>query len=213
MKSTHKITATNKLDPLILLASTLTPGGHGIEAMEAAGQKELVESSQLPADGLNGSRFGAKDTYTVKKMLEDAGGKVLHPTDGDPLFVDVVLPKGWTLKPTEHSMWNDLVDEHGRKRAGIFYKAAFYDRNAHIHLTKRFAPTTHTPDYSANPRNNIAVILDQDGATVWSGKEMTGGYEVTDELNAIAQAKLELAYPEWKDASKYWDVMTPVFPA
>jgi hypothetical protein len=96
-----------------------------IERQEAQGQRQLVVSSQLPARGL---------------FPEDAarcGIHVLQPSPGDPLFLDVVLPTGWTLKPTDHAMWSELVDDTGVKRASIFYKAAFYDRDAFIQFEEQ----------------------------------------------------------------------------
>jgi hypothetical protein len=35
-------------------------------------------------------------------------------------------------------MHSDLLDASGACRASIFYKAAFYDRNADIHFTSRY---------------------------------------------------------------------------
>lgn len=100
---------------------------NAIENQEAKGQQELVNSSQLPRIG----------NFDVKYQYEKMGIKVIGETKGDNLFLDVELPKGWKLKSTEHSMHNDLIDDKGRKRAAIFYKAAFYDRKADISFVKR----------------------------------------------------------------------------
>ncbi len=91
-----------------------TPGG--IEAQEVAGQIAFVANETLPKDGIE----------CVKAM----GVKVLDAADD--LFVNVQLPDGWRKKPTDHSMWSELLDDKGVKRAAIFYKAAFYDRSAFI---------------------------------------------------------------------------------
>ncbi|MEK6828574.1 MAG: hypothetical protein AABY15_00410 [Nanoarchaeota archaeon] len=107
-------------------------GGKGIEAQEAQGQRELVKSSQLPA-GLSGYRSGPG----AKEIYEKLGIKVIGPSKGDELFLDVELPSGWSKKATDHDMWSDLLDDKGRKRAGIFYKAAFYDRKADISFEKK----------------------------------------------------------------------------
>lgn len=93
-----------------------------IEEQEAKGQKELEESQQLPI------QCGYKD----KKKLEQAGVVFGKPLKDDPLFCEAVLPNGWKVEKTDHSMWSNLVDEKGKQRAGIFYKAAFYDREAFI---------------------------------------------------------------------------------
>lgn len=90
-----------------------------IEASEAHGQRELAASSQLPTQGLS-------------ELATKFGIEIVGPSQGDGLFTDVRLPAGWQVKPTEHSMWSDLIDDTGTKRASIFYKAAFYDRDAFI---------------------------------------------------------------------------------
>jgi len=96
-----------------------------IENQEAQGQKEICEAEQLPRTD------GYKD---LKDKYKQLGVEVLRETQGDHLFYDVTLPKGWKITPTEHSMWSNLVNEKGKIMANIFYKAAFYDRAAHTHI-------------------------------------------------------------------------------
>ncbi len=93
-----------------------------IEASEAAGQRQLVESCQLPVECLHDGRG----------ELEAAGVVFGEPCEDDPLFCVAQLPAGWKKRGTDHSMWSDLIDDEGRVRATIFYKAAFYDRRAHM---------------------------------------------------------------------------------
>jgi hypothetical protein len=100
-----------------------------IYAQETRGQQELVESSQLPSKG----NYGVDARTQYEKM----GIKVIGKSKNDDLFFDVELPQGWVLNETCHSMHSELLDEHGRKRAGIFYKAAFYDRTADITFHNR----------------------------------------------------------------------------
>ena len=94
-----------------------------IENQEAQGQIELCNSSQLP-------RTGWYDD--IKKEYIKRGIKVIGISKYDDLFYDVELPKDWKIKPTDHSMWSELRNEKDIVIANIFYKAAFYDRNAHI---------------------------------------------------------------------------------
>lgn len=97
----------------------------GIEAQEKIGQTDLCEnSSKLPKEINSGS----------KEDLEAMG--IVFGKDYDDLFVNVVLPKGWKIKASDHSMWSDLVDDKEKVKARIFYKAAFYDRSAHIDVEK-----------------------------------------------------------------------------
>ena len=98
-----------------------TPGG--IEAQEKRGQIAETFRDTLPKDGTTG-----KD----REKFERLGFK--FKDSADDLFVNVEFPQGWRKQPTEHSMWTDILDEKGEKRGLIFYKAAFYDRSAHVHL-------------------------------------------------------------------------------
>jgi hypothetical protein len=95
-----------------------TPGG--IEAQEAAGQQALVNSELLPLDGIDDVAIPLRITYE-KKVI-------------DGIFVKASMPIGWKKVGSDHSMWSYIVDETGKKRAAIFYKAAFYDRSAFIRL-------------------------------------------------------------------------------
>jgi hypothetical protein len=112
-------TITNTTEQAGALAWIGRPDPRAVEAQEAKGQQELVESTSLPAEG-----DWAK--------LEEMGVKRCEPVEQDRLFVNATLPQGWKKEPTEHSMWSNLVDDTGKVRAQIFYKAVFYDRDAFI---------------------------------------------------------------------------------
>lgn len=96
-----------------------------IEAQEAAGQQELVQSETLPA----------KMSYAEIEKLQKLGVVFGENVPGDRLFRFVTLPKGWKKVGTDHSMWSKLVDDKGNEVASIFYKAAFYDRDAFLRLS------------------------------------------------------------------------------
>ncbi len=101
---------------------------NAIENQEAEGQKQLVESSQLPKY-LNGA---PGEGETALKKYEELGIEVMGFDESDDLFVEVKLPDGWEVKNTDHSMWSKLLNEKGEEIGSIFYKAAFYDRRAFI---------------------------------------------------------------------------------
>ncbi len=108
------------------LAASMGPGGsdQAIEEQERAGQAQLVHSDQLPTD-IQGDRA---DFEAVGFVFGDT-------VPGDPMFQTVTLPDGWTREGSDHAMWSYIVDHLGRRRASIFYKAAFYDRRADMTLT------------------------------------------------------------------------------
>ena len=119
---------TEKQDPAIHLAEAMIAGSASrfVEAQEARGQQSFVNSDTLPIE------MSPED----RVMLESEGVKFGDVVPDDSLFQYVELPVGWKKVPTDHDMWSDLVDETGKKRAMIFYKAAFYDRRAHLSIVR-----------------------------------------------------------------------------
>lgn len=115
---------TAKRDPIIHTLGSLSEGlGSYVEGMESAGQRQLVHSDRLPTKTQDGD----------EGYLEL--GFAFGPADPrDPMFRPASLPHGWRKQGSDHSMWSYVVDEHGRKRVSIFYKAAFYDREAFMRL-------------------------------------------------------------------------------
>jgi hypothetical protein len=94
-----------------------------VEGMESAGQRQLVESTDLPTQGSDDPEF-----------LE-LGFTFGEPHKHDPLFRPATLPEGWKKVALDHAMGSAIVDELGRQRVSVFYKAAYYDRRADMHLT------------------------------------------------------------------------------
>lgn len=109
-------------DPIIKLLIGTSPGG--IEAQERQGQREVLASTTLPADLNGASREG----------FETLGFRFGDAIPGDPLFQEASLPAGWRREGSKHAMWSYIVDERGLRRVAVFYKAAFYDRKAHMNL-------------------------------------------------------------------------------
>lgn len=112
---------------LAFLAAAMGPGGpsRAIEEQERAGQAQLVSSDRLPT-GLSG---GCADAD-----FEDLGFAFGEPDSHDPLFRPATLPEGWKRAASGHEMWSHIVDQLGRRRVAVFYKAAHYDRRAHMHV-------------------------------------------------------------------------------
>lgn len=125
-----EITNTKKNPRINLLAAMALGVGESIEMSEQRGQAEIVQSTLLPAD-MQGER----------EKFEKVGFKFGNVVKGDRLFIEATMPEGWKKERTDHPMWSKLVDEKGNERAMVFYKAAFYDRSAHMSLSSRFKIT------------------------------------------------------------------------
>lgn len=130
------ITVTSRVENLGLLIADKAPDA--IERQEAQGQQELVNSEQLPV----------KCSPVLKAKLQYAGVVFDSVTPDDALFCLAILPKGWKKQPTDHSMWSALVDDKGQKQAMIFYKAAFYDRDAFMSGLRRDTLLRHRTSMS-----------------------------------------------------------------
>jgi hypothetical protein len=125
---------------------------------EKQGQQDLLNSDTLPIDGSKpkrgflynydgeNSRFETDDEW---KAHEDepqwAGlgfvfGDFVPERQGEAMFRYATLPEGWTRKGSDHDMWSYIVDERGRERVAVFFKAAFYDRSAHMYIVKMEGP-------------------------------------------------------------------------
>lgn len=100
--------------------------GKMIEAQEAAGQREMVRGGHLP-------KFNERREPIDRAAFEALGFSGWSREDD--LFVDVNFPVGWSYVPRpDHNMWSEIKDAGGRVRGRAFYKAAFYDRRAHVRL-------------------------------------------------------------------------------
>lgn len=105
-------------NPVDAMGGLFTPPSVGVPAMEARGQSELINSTKLPVQGSNNPEILA---------MGITFGDV---TPGDDLFREATLPEGWKKEGSDHAMWSYIVDDEGTQRVAIFYKAAFYDRDA-----------------------------------------------------------------------------------
>ena len=162
-----------------------TPGG--IEAQEAAGQRQLVQSSVLPKE-------------CPRAELEAMG--IVFGADVDDLFISVTLPVGWTKQPTDHHMWSDLLDEKGRTRAAIFYKAAFYDRRAFAQTTRCVIVTRRW--YDDTQETDAAVVSADAGVLFETGRVAQMNYKDTDAIEKEAHAWADAHYPNRADPLAYW---------
>lgn len=188
-----------RITPAVLAAAALgdldnalvaaTPGG--IEAQEAAGQAMLVASEQLPKKVDNATRA----------QLVALGFK--FGADVDDLFVTATLPPGWKKRATSHSMHSDIVDDKGRVRASVFYKAAFYDRKADMRMVGRFAADVY--QNGSDDNHYEAVVTDADVVCATFGEWKHGDYAAADAKRKECESWLDARFPQWRDPLAHWD--------
>lgn len=173
---------------------------NAIEAQEARGQQELVNSSQLPV------KVNSRLERSIKEQYALMGIKVIDYSKGDTMFYDAELPQGWKKVATDHDMWSKLLDDRGRKRASIFYKAAFYDRDAFINFNSRYVCSQNFTDKRSEEGNSIytdTVVDNQTGTILFETKEHT--YKEADEYRTEALKFITDNYPNYMDINAYWD--------
>lgn len=151
----------------------------------------------------------------VKQQYAKMGIKILGEVDD--LFYSVELPEGWKIKATNHSMWNDVLDNNGHKRISFFYKGAFYDRDAFSNFERRYG-------YSICPFDfyETDASYEERESKPWSAYLTDGGkrvellktlvpivsqrsWELDDALRVCAKTYLNEHYPDWEDIDAYWD--------
>jgi len=174
---------------------------NAIEAQEAQGQKELVKSAQLPSKANSPRSINAEDQYALM------GIKVIGKTEGDEMFFDVEMPSGWKKEATDHSMWNNLLDDKGRVRATFFYKAAFYDRDAFVSFSTRYIWTTKFTKDSMS----FFVKDNATGEVVFETEEMSKDvndpdyFKTQEDLQNQCKQFLKDTFPEHENINAYWD--------
>lgn len=184
---------TERAEVSAFALATMIVGPSAVVLQEVRGQRELVESESLPTDGA--------------QALVAIGVEVGAPFPDDAMFCPVKLPPGWSKRRTDHSMWSDLVDDKGRKRASIFYKAAFYDRAAHVRPCRRF-----TVDCRYDGRGNVVAVEIRDAGHALHvipfavANEGLGYayYEAVRRVEAAAAEMLRALLPDCDDVSAYW---------
>lgn len=188
----------------VMLESLVTGDvGGAIMNQEKRGQGDLVHSDTLPV-------------RCPREELEALG--FVFGDMADELFIRVTMPEGWKKEPTDHSMWSRLVDPQGRQRGSIFYKAAFYDRDAFMHLDCRFGytiqPVGGYDAYETWEQRNAApdeVVVKDCGDIVWRSEpqeqpaDRKDAYDQDRQLRAQGKAWLDEHYPDWESPLSYWD--------
>lgn len=193
------ITNTEKQDPMLHLMSAMLAGNSlndAILAQEAQGQTEVVHSDQIPLDGPNDG------------ALIELGFELSLP-QSDPLFRPCKFPDGWTKRPTDHSMYTEVLDEQGRVRGLIGYKAAFYDRWANFRLNTRYTISTNYCDSTGKPVSyaftHVQPVVKDCDKIIHSGKIIPMADYGDEAVEREVMIKwLDENFPDHNSVKAYW---------
>lgn len=200
---------TKENEVQILIESMLGSSSQAILNQEKRGQNKLVNSDVLPH----------KFNHCTREDIENMG--IIYLEEIDDLFSSVSLPDGWRKRNTDHSMWSNLIDEKGRVRANIFYKAASYDRDAFISPKRRFSISTEPVGgwdserpykyhsvvrdcekvVFASPETSIEPDFNRNNPDIW--REWL--HEEKEKISDHSTRWLQENYPNWEDYKAYWD--------
>lgn len=140
---------TTNLDTSDMLG-VLVGGPDAIESQERAGQAQVLAATTLPTSGSD------------DPALLEFGFRFGPEVPGDPLFREARLPAGWCRQGSDHAMHSSIIDERGIRRVGVFYKAAFYDRCASMHIVNVGGDVAREFIYGDTPDVSLHELLTDD---------------------------------------------------
>ena len=191
-------------DGMLTLLLALMGEKNPIEYMEKKGQEEVVYSTRL-----------AKKMRPSREDWEELGFE-FEDIEGDRVLVNAKMPEGWSIRPTDNSYWTEIVDANGLRRGSMFYKAAFYDRDAHMDLEPRYGIRSRYTTSKDGLGETRTIIFGNDqeelfvagsvthrrgeSDEVWSKK-----YKKEEALREIAKQWADENYPDWRSEKAYWD--------
>lgn len=187
--------------PKAMFATALAQGSsEGVVEM----QERLAQAEVTGGGKTSEVWFGLRiEPVSGKNILEKAGVVFLDVVE-DPVQ-KVRLPEGWRLVPTEHDMWSNLEDAHGRVHATCFYKGAFYDRRAHVSLQPRY---TYKSEYTEPHGESVRFhVMDGEKTVLWTSDWVPARGKDDSQRRAEAlkgETWLDENYPEWRDLTAYW---------
>jgi hypothetical protein len=192
----------DRAEALLNMIAASSP--NGIEEQEKNGQSRFAANSTLP-----------RKMNNAQPLLEQLG--FVFGDVADELFVNVQMPEGWSKRAQEGtSYWTDLLDERGRVRGAIFYKAAFYDKDAFFRLHQRYSAESYIPcdadgtpikgDLNKTPDYFLHAIRDWDRSIVHAvGHRRHKDFGTADTLEELAAKWLEENKPDWNNPMAYWN--------
>jgi hypothetical protein len=181
---------------VMLLAAAMGGGAErAFDEAQRAGQGELVAAR---AENVLSLPTALRDP----RELFEAMGLVFGETPkDDPMFTPTTVPEGWSV-----------VDDRGRPRASIFYKAAFWDREAFMRVLSRFRIERDYESADARDRS-VTRMRVYDAAlpgyihTVEGQNHTHGEYDHELDVTLLASAETWLSahHPTWKQRGGGWD--------
>jgi hypothetical protein len=163
----------------------------GIAAQELDGQNEVLSRDILPRKLTPGRDAFEKAGFVFGKFV-------------DGLFVHATLPEGWIKQATDDPVHTDILDRAGRRRGGIFYRAAFYNMDASTFLMRRYIVRSCDVEGDTE-RCELAVWDNVTGSAIQSvGFGSVRDHEELERLRTAAADWINERFPLHTDPTAYW---------
>lgn len=183
----------------------------------------MVASDSLPVKVFYRNAHPTKEELEANyTRLREMGFELSKPFDDDPLFMPVILPEGWKRKGCDHNMWSHILDDKGRQRLSIFYKAAYYDRRSFANLLERVTVENDWTEMEKRAGGEGKIDRDVDIHTVFAkqaGEEkhvlarfvglienFRNREQMQENVLGIAQSWAKENYPDHENPAAYWDL-------
>lgn len=156
------------------------------------------------------STCGVVRVDDVKKQYALMGINIIGQTKGDTLYFDAELPAGWHIKATDNIWWSEVIDNKGRKRAGVYCKEMCGTGDTFI---KFFARYDFYANFNEQDKENMSWVV-TDNATelvVFETEKMSTDsnerdyWVLRDKLTGQCLDFLAKNYPNHEDINAYWD--------
>ena len=181
----------NELSKMSALIRGIKGEDNIVENMEKEGQQHVISNTMM-----------ARKMWPSKEHFEQLGF-IFEDIPGDDVLCYATLPDGWSMKETDNAMCTNIIDENRVIRGSLIYKAAVYDRRAHMYLKchymvcSRYADEDHLIDeiYFGNEKEILFV----------AGQTPIDAYDDIEKLKALAKQYAYENYPDWENVHAYWD--------
>lgn len=108
-------------------ADTLTDGAQRL-------RQEAVRRQAFHTDGRVRELLPRLEGSELARFVGEGFEPDLSDDGSDPLLAPMYLPQGWHRQPTDHHLYDHLVDGGGANRVLIMAKDTAYDRDAWMRL-------------------------------------------------------------------------------
>jgi len=129
----------------------------------------------------------------------------IAPTGRRKLTERVRCPSGWSIKPTNHYLYKNLIDPAGQVRATIMLH--YQDQDSYISLERKYRASSYRREDEAT--QTFPIIKDSNGEVCWVGEPLKA--DDPEEFRARQSAYYKLYHAQSDDylVKERWSLNNP----